>query len=264
MSRQKNETGLDKETVGKQETVFKETVEEERKAAGRKRKPSKEMTGDGTHTIAELHGMTPEELIEKRGVPTSLARNNPPNQLGMIDDGGEEHDDDWAHTNRGLLHMSLEISNLPDIDLRDAEAVRRRINEYFQIVANYGNKPTVAGLGLALNGMDRRRLWEIRTGQTQGRGTIDELPKTVRDTIKRAYRLMENLWENYMQNGKINPVAGIFLGKNNFGYQDKTEYVVTPNQRQESDYSEAEIRERLGLPQRSSNSESDYDSNSED
>jgi hypothetical protein len=75
---------------------------------------------------------------------------------------------------------------------------------------------------------------------------------------------MENLWENYMQNGKINPVAGIFLGKNNFGYQDKTEYVVTPNQRQESDYSEAEIRERLGLPQRSSNSESDYDSNSED
>ena len=29
-------------------------------------------------------------------------------------------------------------------------------------------------------------------------------------------------------------------------------------------FDEAEIRERLGLPQRSSNSESDYDSNSED
>ena len=51
MSRQKKETGLVKETV------FKETVEEERKAAGRKRKPSKEMTGDGTHTIAELHAL---------------------------------------------------------------------------------------------------------------------------------------------------------------------------------------------------------------
>jgi hypothetical protein len=33
-----------------------------------------------------------------------------------------------------------------------------------------------------------------------------------------------------MQNGKINPVSGIFLGKNNFGYQDKQEYVLTPNQ----------------------------------
>ena len=33
-----------------------------------------------------------------------------------------------------------------------------------------------------------------------------------------------------MQNGKINPVAGIFLMKNNMGYQDKQEVVVTPNQ----------------------------------
>jgi hypothetical protein len=32
-----------------------------------------------------------------------------------------------------------------------------------------------------------------------------------------------------MQNGKINPVSGIFLGKNNFGYSDKQEYVLTPN-----------------------------------
>jgi hypothetical protein len=34
-----------------------------------------------------------------------------------------------------------------------------------------------------------------------------------------------------MQNGKINPVAGIFLGKNMFGgsYSDKQEVVLTPN-----------------------------------
>ena len=35
---------------------------------------------------------------------------------------------------------------------------------------------------------------------------------------------------DYMQNGKINPVSGIFLMKNNMGYEDKTEMVVTPNQ----------------------------------
>ena len=55
---------------------------------------------------------------------------------------------------------------------------------------------------------------------------------------------MENLWENYMQNGKINPVSGIFLGKNNFGYQDKTEYVVTPNTHSDSDYDADDIRKR--------------------
>ena len=55
---------------------------------------------------------------------------------------------------------------------------------------------------------------------------------------------MENMWENYMNSGKINPVAGIFLGKNNYGYQDKTEYVLTPNTNTDNDYSADEIRER--------------------
>ena len=31
-----------------------------------------------------------------------------------------------------------------------------------------------------------------------------------------------------MSSGKINPVTGIFLAKNNFGYQDKQEYVLEP------------------------------------
>lgn len=57
-----------------------------------------------------------------------------------------------------------------------------------------------------------------------------------------------------MQNGKINPVAGIFLGKNNYGYQDKTEYVITPNQ-DGTEYNEADIRARLGLPPAESSDE---------
>jgi hypothetical protein len=55
---------------------------------------------------------------------------------------------------------------------------------------------------------------------------------------------MEILWENYMQNGKINPVSGIFLGKNNFGYQDKTEHVITPTINSDSDYSTEDIKKR--------------------
>ena len=55
---------------------------------------------------------------------------------------------------------------------------------------------------------------------------------------------MENLWETYMNSGKVNPVSGIFLGKNNYGYQDKTEYVLTPNQQNENEYDADSIRER--------------------
>ena len=146
--------------------------------------------------------------------------------------------------NTKYLNVSLQLFNLPNIDLKDPEQVQVRLGEYFRIHAEADLKPTVAGLGLALNGMDRRRLWEIRSGAKMGGTSEYDLPTATLDLIKSAYKLMENLWENYMQNGKINPVSGIFLGKNNFGYQDKTEYVVTPNTHNDSDYSADDIRKR--------------------
>ena len=146
--------------------------------------------------------------------------------------------------NSKYLAVSMKLMNLPEIDLKDPEQVIDRLNEYFQIHADNDMKPTVAGMGLALNGMDRRRLWEIRTDVPDRN---KDLPTSTRDSIKKAYKLMENMWENYMQNGKINPVSGIFLGKNNFGYQDKTEYVVTPNTNSDSDYSTEDIRKRYAI-----------------
>lgn len=143
--------------------------------------------------------------------------------------------------NTKYLTVSMKLMALPDIDMTDPEQVAKRLEEYFSIQAEADLKPTVAGLGLALNGMDRRRLWEIRTDVPDRN---KDLPTLTRDLIKKAYKLMENLWENYMQNGKINPVSGIFLGKNNFGYQDRTEYVVTPNVNSDNDFSADDIRKR--------------------
>ena len=143
--------------------------------------------------------------------------------------------------NTKYLTVSMKLMALPDIDMKDPDQVAKRLEEYFAIQAEADLKPTVAGLGLALNGMDRRRLWEIRTDVPDRN---QDLPTSTRDLIKKAYKLMENLWENYMQNGKINPVSGIFLGKNNFGYQDKTEYVVTPNTHTDSDYNADDIKRR--------------------
>lgn len=144
--------------------------------------------------------------------------------------------------NTKYLMVSIELANLPNIDLKDPVQVQERITEYFMIHARADMKPTVAGLGLALNGMDRRRLWEIKTGNKTS--STPDLPTLTEDAIKKAYKMLENQWENYMNNGKINPVSGIFLAKNNFGYQDKTEYVVTPNVNNDSDYNADDIRKR--------------------
>ena len=143
--------------------------------------------------------------------------------------------------NAKYLKVGMQLFTLPNIDLHDAEQVEDRLQEFFRIHYEADLKPTVAGMGMALNGMDRRRLWEIRTDVPDRN---KDLPTSTRDSIKKAYKYMEMLWENYMQNGKINPVSGIFLGKNNFGYQDKQEHVITPNTHSDSDYNADDIRKR--------------------
>ena len=143
--------------------------------------------------------------------------------------------------NAKFMRVNMVLFNMDKVDMKDVEAVQNRINEFFMLYAENDMKPTVAGMAMALN-MDRRRLWEIKTGN---KGiTTPDLPPSVQDTIKKAYILMENLWETYMNSGKVNPVAGIFLGKNNYGYQDKTEYVLTPNTQSDNDYDADAIRER--------------------
>ena len=129
-----------------------------------------------------------------------------------------------VHTKPGdntkYIDHSLRLYDLPKVDMNDADAVNQRIKEYFRICSADDMKPSVAGLALALD-IDRGYLWEIRVGK-KGKN-----PK-VADTLKRTMQLLDLQMVDYMQNGQINPVSGIFLMKNNFGYADKQEVVVTP------------------------------------
>lgn len=162
--------------------------------------------------------------------------------------------------NTKYLTLNIELFNLEKIDLHDEEAVTRRLEEYFQIYAKYDTKPTVAGMAMAL-GMNRRTLIAIVNDYaTGGAGYKTALPHEVALVIKKAYSLLEVLWENYSSNGKINPVMAIFLAKNNYGYQDKTEYVLTPNSQQDSDYDADSIRKRYLIDSASDSDEDDNDS----
>lgn len=126
--------------------------------------------------------------------------------------------------NSKYIRHALATLNMPPIDIADPQQVSDRIDWYFHHCADNEMKPTVTGFCNALGvHKDTIRSWyngEFRAGTHQ-------------DIIRRAYRVLEELWEDYMLNGKINPVSGIFLGKNQWaGYQDKQEVVLTPNQGQ--------------------------------
>ena len=156
-------------------------------------------------------------------------------------------DGKWLQTEPGdntkIVLTNMKFFNMPAIDLHDPVAVQERLCEYFQIYGDADLKPTVAGMGMAL-GLDRRRLWEIKTGAAVGGVGKQHLPEETLVLIKKAYEILETTMENYANAGKINPVMAIFMMKNHFGYQDKTEYVLTPNQKQESDYDADEISKR--------------------
>ena len=186
----------------------------------------------------------------EKAVPATTKKETKPKKKGkprggnspVIGDNGMMLQDG---DNAKFLGVQMALFQMENIDMENVEEVQQRLSEYFQLYASQDMKPTVAGMAIALNGMSRRTLWAIvNDAPTGSSGYKSALPPEVARTIKKAYFLLENLWESYMNSGKVNPVAGIFLGKNNYGYQDKTEYVLTPNTNQDENYSADDIRQR--------------------
>ena len=147
--------------------------------------------------------------------------------------------------NRKFLLHNVKIMNFPDIDLNDVDQVNKRLDDFFQTCAEDDVKPSISAMAMALNGHSRQWLWALVNDRPQGgAGNTVNLSADSTNSIKKAHKIMSSLWEDYMQNGKINPVAGIFLGKNNFGMEDKVEHVVTPNTNPDSDYDSEDIKSR--------------------
>ena len=190
-----------------------------------------DMKADMTASVKENPTPTVKVKKPRGGSKSPVIGNN-----GLILEKGD---------NTKYLSLNMALLEMPSIDLNDPVAVQQRLMDYFELYAEADMKPTVAGMAIALNGHNRRWLYAVtHDAPTGGGGSFAKIAKDSALVIKKAYFLLENLWENYMQNGKVNPVAGIFLGKNNYGYQDKTEYVVSPNTQNEEEYDVNDIKKR--------------------
>ena len=125
--------------------------------------------------------------------------------------------------NARFLSHDLKLLTLPKVDVNDPDALHDRVVDYFRICAEDDIKPSVASFALAL-GISRQTLFYWLSGKLE---TVKNAESMV--TLKRAYDTINSYYEHMMNNGKINPVAGIFLMKNNMGYKDQTDYVLTAN-----------------------------------
>lgn len=122
--------------------------------------------------------------------------------------------------NSKVITYLRELKNAPRINIKDAEQIRNRIDWYFDKCTQYDMKPGIESLALALH-VNRSTLYRWSAGQWEGR-------KDIMPDIKDAYQIITATMEDYMMNGKINPVAGIFLMSNNMGYQQKVTHSMEP------------------------------------
>lgn len=121
--------------------------------------------------------------------------------------------------NRQYIALGAELMQLAPTNMDNPEEVRERIFQYFGLCADNGIKPSVAGLALAF-GKNRQRMCEYMNGKRQ-------IAKDSLEWIEKAYAFLNMQLECWMNDNKINAVAGIFQAKANFGYQDTQRLEIT-------------------------------------
>ena len=120
--------------------------------------------------------------------------------------------------NSRYLRYALASLDLPPIDISDPDQVEKRIYDYFQFCVENDRKPNMVGMANWI-GIDPDTLRTWKDGQYRS--------STHSGMIKKAIMILEEMWVDYMQNGKLNPASGIFLAKNMFGYRDVIDIAPT-------------------------------------
>ena len=158
--------------------------------------------------------MTDNKLSDEQ-VKDIVTKRKPKNGFELQKDFGAEPGE-----NARFIRFALASWDLPPIDISDPEQVKERLQMYFQHCAENDRKPQIVGMCNWL-GISRDTLNSWVRGETR--------TATHSDIIKKAVAFIEEMWADYMQNGKLNPASGIFLAKNWYGYKDVADVVVTPN-----------------------------------
>lgn len=157
--------------------------------------------------------MKKDELVKAGEDAVTKRKRNRPDLANFGAENTEPGD------NSRYLRYAMASLDLDPIDISDPEQVKKRIYEYFEYCVENDRKPNKIGMANWL-GVDATTVnsWEREEYRALTHSPV----------IKKAVSILHELWADYMQNGKVNPASGIFLGKNMFGYKDTQDVVVTP------------------------------------
>jgi hypothetical protein len=123
-------------------------------------------------------------------------------------------DKDRRSSNGNYIVHARRLSELPRIPLSDAEAIRGRVDFYYQLCVTDGIRPNLPGLALAF-GMTRTGLMNALADRRMTRECAEE--------IGRGIAMMDEIISGMTLDGKINPVAAIYFMNNWLGYKNASE-----------------------------------------
>lgn len=120
---------------------------------------------------------------------------------------------------RKIRFMQIILPTEP-LDHNDVEEMERRFARYLELCAQWdmkiGNQAAYAAIGI-----DKGTAWEWANRN------LGNPART--DFVKKVQQICAMYREGLMEDGKVNPVTGIFWQKNYDGMKDQTEMVLTPN-----------------------------------
>lgn len=141
--------------------------------------------------------------------------------------------------NSKYAKIMLEIMSWPEVDRSDVNALEERLKEYVRYCVEndlkIGNQACYLALGISKDDVYN---WENGVSRTSAHC----------DFIKKVKKICAGTREFLMQDGKINPITGIFWQKNYDGLRDQQEFIVTPNNPLGAELTPEQIKQQLPPP----------------
>lgn len=123
-------------------------------------------------------------------------------------------DKDMRSRNANYIIHAKRLSELPKIALSDPEEIRERVDFYYQLCVTDGVRPNLPGLALAF-GLTRTGLINAMSDRRMTRDAAQELG--------RGIAMMDEILSGMVLDGRVMPVAAIYLMNNWLGYKNASE-----------------------------------------
>lgn len=202
--------------VKKGKEIQEERREQQRQELARTKEEAEE---ESLQNAIMLEKYRKRELKQKEYAKTSQKRHAEKMKAVTADDPfvasvANAVDKDKRSVNANHIIHAKRLSDLPRIALSDADAVRERIDWYYQLCVTDGVRPNLPGLALCF-GLTRTGLMNAMTDR--------RMPKDAAQELGRGIAMLDEIMSALTLDGRLMPVASIYLMNNWLGYKNASE-----------------------------------------